>query len=148
MKNAAAAILVAMLIALALAAPGCRDEQKHRASVEFYAKGARSCLAYLRRMLGDKAIGTAGKDEPELQGVNPSAYGKLYAIDKFDRAITGLPARVDKQQPPRQAERKAAATKAVELWKRIKPKLAGMPLEQATAKLDEIEALLDEVERD
>ena len=77
--------------------------------------------------------------------------GKLesvYAIDKFDRAITGLPARIDKQQPPRQAERKAAAVKAVELWKQVKPALAGMPLEQATARLDEIQALLDEVERD
>ena len=128
--------------------PGCRDEQKHRASVEFHAKGARSCLAYLRRMLGGEAVGPAGKDETELQGVNPSHCGKLYAIDKFDRAVTGLPARVDKQQPPRQAERKAAAVKAVELWKQVRLALAGMPPEQAAARLDEVEALLDEVERD
>jgi len=99
-------------------------------------------------MVGGDPAGAAGKDDAELQGVNPSHYGKLYAIDKFDRALTGLPARIDKQQPPRQAERKAAAVKAVELWRQIKPALAGLPPDQAAAKLDEIEALLDEVERD
>ena len=98
-------------------------------------------------MLGDKAVGPAGKDEPELQGVNPSGYGKLYAIDKFDRALTGLPARIDEEKPARAAERKAAAEKAVEIWMQIKPAAAGMPSDKATAKLDEIQALLDEVER-
>ena len=137
-------ILGALILA---SAGGCRDKQKYRASVAFHAKGARDCLHFLRRMIGGE-YKVGGDDMPDLSGANADGYAKQVAADRFDRALSSLPARIDKQQPDRAAERKAAAEKALTIWREIQPKITRMPANDAQAKLDEIAALLDEVEKD
>jgi len=140
-------ILIILGAAILASAGGCRDKREYRASVAFHAKGTRDCLGFLRQMIGGE-YQVGGDDVPDLSGANADGYAKQVAADRFDRALSSLPARIDKQQPDRAGERKAAAQEAIKIWRQLQPRILRMPADDAQARLDEIAALLDDVERD
>ncbi len=130
-----------LLLALPCALlPGCGDPQQRRSSVKFHAEGCRKSLEMLRRVL---RLWKAEKlQEPH--------YDIPIAIDTLSRALSGLPARIEKKATTRVEERKAAAEKARALFEQLRPKLNSRGFEEAevNAKLDELARLLDEVERE
>ena len=126
-----------VLLACALLG-GCRDPQQRRASLEFHADAVRKTMEVLRRVVRLQA---AGK-EPH--------YDIPIAIDLVNGSLAGLPARIEAKAKTRVAERKAAAEKARELFAKLRPKLRSLKFKEAeiNAKLDEILALIDEVEKE
>ena len=128
-----------VLLACALLG-GCSDPEERRASVEFHADAVRKTMEVLRRVVRLQAAGKL--KEPH--------YDIPIAIDLVNGSLAGLPARVEAQAKTRVAERKAAAEKARELFAQLRPKLQSLKFEQAeiNAKLDEILALIDEVEKE
>lgn len=136
MSNARRAPIALCLGCLLLS--GCGGGQKHRASVEFHAEGVRHAIGRLRREI-DRAA--AGKPV--------DGYAMNSATDAVARALRGLPARTEKMARTRKAERKAAAEKARQLFQAYRPGLESLRYDpaEAGAKLSELEALMDEVER-
>ena len=119
---------------------GCKDAKEHRASVEFHAEAVRNSLAMLRRTVRQFKAG-------ELK--EPS-YDMRIVTDLLDRALYGLPERIEKRATTRVEERKAAAVKARKLFQQLRPKLDALSFEEAEANamFDVIASLLDEVERE
>jgi outer membrane murein-binding lipoprotein Lpp len=126
-------VLLALCLAPSLLA-GCKDEEKHRASVEFQVEGARVTMDRLRRQIAREPL---------------DAYGMQRATDSFARALGGVPARVEDKAATRVQERKASAEKAVEVFTALRPVLESLEFDraEANAKLNEVAKLLGEVER-
>lgn len=135
--SAAARIRVALPLALCLIPcllAGCKDKRKYRSSVEFQVKGARVTMESLRRQIARDPL---------------DPYGMRLATDRFARALDGVPAKVEEKATTRVKERKAAAEKANEMFKALRPVLESLDFKrpEVNAKLDEVAKLLDEVER-
>ena len=133
-RRAALFLLVCALIG------GCRDPQKRRASVEFHADAVRKTMEVLRRVVRLHAAGEL--KEPH--------YDIPIAIELVTGSLAGLPARVEAKAKTRVPERKAAAEKARQLFAQLRPKLRSLKFTEAdiNPKLDEILALIDEIERE
>jgi len=131
---------MSVYLVLCAALGGCRDAEKERAKVEFHSEAVRKTIKINRDVAG---LFKAGKL------VEPS-YDIRTATDVLDRALYGLPGRVEKKAKTRVEERKAAAVKARKIFAELRPKLESMKFELAdvNAKFDEIERLIDEVERE
>ena len=131
---------VPLALAISAALTGCSDPEERRASVHFHAEAVRNTLEINRRIVTRFKSGQL--KEP--------GYDMKTATDVMARALYGLPERIEKKATTRIAERKAAAVKAHKLFAELRPKLEGLKFELApiNAKLDEIEKLIDEVERE
>ena len=128
-----------VLLACALLA-GCSDPKERRASVGFHADAVRKTIKVLRRVVRLQAAGKL--KEPH--------YDIPIAIELVNGSLAGLPARIEAKAKTRVAERKAAAEEARELFQQLRPKLNSLKFEEleVNATLDEILALIDEVERE
>lgn len=117
---------------------GCRDKQKQRSGVQFHARGVRDAIGRLRK---------------EVDGTGAGGQADLYAMENataaLGRALRGLPGRVEKTAQTRQQERKDAAEKARQLFEGYRPTLESLRYDkaEANAKLDELDRLIQEVEK-
>jgi len=134
-----AASAAALALAFCTLLTGCTDPKERRASVKFHAQAVRKSMEVLRRVVRLQAAGQL--QEPH--------YDIPIAIELVSGQLAGLPKRIEQKAETRVEERKAAAVKAQDLFKALQPKLRSLKFTDAdiNAKLDEVLALIDEVER-
>ncbi len=132
------AALLTLLCCTLLA--GCSNPKERRASLAFHAGAVRKTLAMVKRTV---RLFKAGQ-------LKEPGYDIPIALEALGNNLSGLPARIEKKATTRVEERKAAAVKAGEIFREIRPKLRSLKFDEAeaNAKLDEIGALIDEVEKD
>jgi len=132
--------LAALALVSCVLLTGCSDPKERRTSVEFHADAVRKTMKVLRHVVRLQAAGKL--KEPH--------YDVPIAIDLVNGSLAGLPARIETKAKTRVAERKAAAVQAQKLFRELQPKLRSLKFEEAevNAKLDEILALIDEVEKE
>jgi hypothetical protein len=128
---------VALCLGLVLLS-GCGGGRKRRASVEFHAEGVRYAVGRLSREI-DRA----------RAGQRVDAYAMSSATDAVERALRGLPERIEKKAATRVEERKAKAEEAIKLFAALRPVLVGLRFDEGEvkAKLAELGRLIDEVEK-
>jgi hypothetical protein len=113
---------------------GCKKAEEERSRVGFHVKGVRLAVEGVTKEIA--------REERDF-------YGMRVATDRLGRALDGLPGRVEKKAETRVAERKQSAEQAVKLFEELRPTLESLKFDEGEvqAKFDELNRLLDEVER-
>ena len=115
-------------------APGCKDSDSYRSTVEFHAESVRIGIGFVKREIAR---------EPH------DWYEMHAATDGLASALSALPDRVDKQATTKIPERKAAAKKALDLFTQMQPKLNSLKFDsnEMNKGLDELSGLIGVVEK-
>jgi len=97
-------------VSVAALACGCTDKKKHRATVEFHTKAVRKSIDRLRKVSSTISKGNARE----------AGYDIRITTDLVDRALSGLPGRIERSAPDGKDRRKAAAVKAVAIFRQLR----------------------------
>jgi len=135
-------LCVPLALAAVGSAAGCRDDREYRESVEFHVVSVRQCIQRLRHVVNTPPRPVDNPDRPANKG-----YALKIAADGLRRALMHLPGRIKTSATTRVPERLAAAEKAKQAFAAIHPTLEGLPPEKVNATLDEIAALMDEIQK-
>jgi len=134
--RSAVRVLLPLVVASLLC--GCTDKKKQRATVAFHTKAVRKSIDRLRKVSSTISKGNARE----------AGYDIRITTDLVDRALSGLPGRIERSAPDGKDRRKAAAVKAVAIFRQLRATLESLKYDQAqvNAKLDEIDKLMDQVD--
>ena len=141
-------IRLVVLAALAVLPTGCRSGPDRRSDVDFHVKGVLAQIDNTRKVMARAIV----PNEHEYSGgrrYNPG-QDMQNALDMLDKALYGLPLRIEKKAETRKEERKAAAEKARVKFDELRPVLMSLKYDRAdmNAKLDEIADLVRQAEKE
>ena len=133
-RVAIAAILLCPLLV------GCGNGAEERSRVEFHTQSARDVIEWLKDIITGPQESVGGRGPDDAIATYSGQLGNVLA---------SLPAAVEAKAETRKAERVVAAKKARDMYEGFRAQLISRKLDKdkAIAKLDELLAILDEVDK-